>query len=39
VPGNERGAQAGIEPAMGAWITHQIGSARAVQKSSTHLHL
>jgi hypothetical protein len=22
VPGNERGAQAGIEPATGAWITH-----------------
>ena len=38
MPENERGAQAGIEPAMGAWMTHQIGSARAVQKLSTHLH-
>ena len=36
--GNERGAQAGIEPAMSAWMTHQIGSTGAVQKLSTHLH-
>jgi hypothetical protein len=38
LPGNESGAQAGIEPATGAWVTHQIGSARPVQKLSTHLH-
>jgi hypothetical protein len=32
------GAQAGIEPATGAWVTQQIGSAKAVRNMSTHLH-
>ena len=38
VQGTERGAQAGIEPATGARVTQQIGSAEAVRNMSTHLH-
>ena len=34
----ERGAQAGIEPATGAWVTQQIGSAKAVRNMSTPVH-
>ncbi len=37
-PGIERGAQAGIEPAAGAWMTQQIGSAKALRNMSTQLH-
>jgi hypothetical protein len=37
-PGIERCAQAGIEPATGAWVTQQIGLARAGQIMSTQLH-
>lgn len=37
-PGIERGAQAGIEPATGAWVTQQIGSAKARRNMSTQLH-
>jgi hypothetical protein len=36
--GIERGAHAGIEPATGAWMTRQIGSAGAGQIMSTQLH-
>jgi hypothetical protein len=38
VPGIERAAPAGIEPATGAWVTTQICSAQAVRIMSTHLH-
>jgi hypothetical protein len=38
LPGIERGAQAGIEPATGAWVTQQIGSAKAVRNMSTPVH-
>ena len=38
LPGIERGAQAGIEPATGAWSTQQIGSAKAVRNISTPVH-
>ena len=38
LPGFKRGAQAGIEPAMAAWVTQQIGSAVAGQIMSTQLH-
>ena len=37
--GIDRGAQAGIEPATGAWMTRQLGSAGAGQIMSTQLHL
>jgi hypothetical protein len=33
-----RGAQAGIEPAPGAWAPQRIGSAKAVRNMSTQLH-
>ena len=35
LPGIERGAQAGIEPATGAWVTRHIGSAAS---STDHVH-
>jgi len=35
LPGSERGAQAGIEPATGAWVTQQIGSATS---GTDHVH-
>ena len=38
LPGFERGAQAGIEPATAALVTQQIGSAGAGQIMSTQLH-
>jgi len=38
LPGIERGAQAGIESASGAWVTQQIGCAKAVRNMSTQLH-
>jgi len=37
-PGIERGAQAGIEPATGTWVTQHIGSAKAVRNMSTPVH-
>ena len=39
LPGIERGAQAGIEPAKAALMTQQIDSAEAGQIMSTQLHL
>ena len=35
LPGIERGAQAGIEPATGAWVTQRIGSAAS---GTDHVH-
>ncbi len=35
---SERGAEAGIEPATGAYVTQQIGFAKAVRIMYTHLH-
>ena len=37
-PRIERGAQAGIEPAVAAWVTQHIGSAKAVRNRSTPVH-
>ena len=34
----ERGAQTGIEPATGAWVTQHIGFAKAVRNMSTPVH-
>jgi hypothetical protein len=35
---HEAAPMAGIEPAMGAWMIEQIGSAGAVRNMSTHMH-